>query len=170
MPHKLRKTWHSLSGRLMVCLLVAVAGMTAVTLQAFFGSWQDSRNRIYEDFAVVGDKMRSELSLTFTGFENVASLVGYSSAVQRYLLSTDPELVIQSHSPAANYLETAMRLSDSCRNVFLYAHNGRHLYANTSCLESFRQLLASRKFDQDVTISRPAVPFSPASPGTRTAR
>lgn len=155
MPHKLRKTWHSLSGRLMVCLLVAVAGMTAVTLQAFFGSWQDSRNRIYEDFAVVGDKMRSELSLTFTGFENVASLVGYSSAVQRYLLSNDPELVIQSHSPAANYLETAMRLSDSCRNVFLYAHNGRHLYANTSCLESFRQLLASRKFDQDVTISRP---------------
>lgn len=166
MLHKLRKTWYSLSGRLMVCLLVAVAGMTAVTLQAFVGSWQESRDQIYEDFAVVGDKMQSELSLTFTGFENVAGLVGYSSAVQRYLLSTDPELVIQSHSPAANYLETAIRLSDSCLNVFLYSYNGRHLSANTSYLEPFRQLLSNRGFDKDVTISRP---FFARFPGDKTS-
>lgn len=155
MLHKLRRVWFSLNGRLMICLAASIVGMAAITMQAFYESWRDSRNQAYEEFTVVGTKMQSELTDTFDGYENAARLAGYSTAVQRYLLADDPELVIQSFTPALNYLDTVIQLSGSCLNICLYSYNGRHLYANTSYADAFRTLLNNRGFDRDVTISRP---------------
>jgi two-component system sensor histidine kinase YesM len=150
---KLYQTWFSLTGRLIICLALSLVSMIAATFLIFYGSWQDAKNAAYEDFATVGRQMQSELTETIASCENVSRIAGYSTAVQRFLLSDDPELVIQSLAPALNHLDSVMQLSDRCSNIFLYSDNGRHLYANTSNTEQFQQLLQNRHFDQDVTIS-----------------
>ncbi len=166
MRSKLKKIWFSLTGRLMICLVASLIGMATITVQSFWNSWQESQNEAYEEFIVVGSKMQDELTDMFDSYETVARMVGYSTAVQRYLTADDPELVIQSFSPAEDYLNTVKQLSNKCVNICLYSYNGRHLYADIQGTEAFNKLLRSRMLNKDVTISRPFFAQVPKSDGS----
>ncbi len=166
MRNKLKKIWSSLTGRLMICLAASLIGMAAIAVQSFTNSWQESQNEAYEEFTVVGSKMQAELTDMFDSYETVARMVGYFTAVQRYLTADDPEVVIQSFSPAENYLNTVKQLSDSCANIYLYSYNGRHLYADIQGTESFNKLLRSRMLEDDVTVSRPFFAQVPRNGGS----
>jgi len=151
----IKKLWFSLNGRLMLCLAAALVGMTSSTFLALHSSWQDSRNKAYEEFNVTGVTLLEEFTKRFSVYETAAQLVGYSTLVQQYLLSDDPETVIRAYTPALNYLDSVIQLSPGCVNICLYSHNGRQLFANTTRLGEFRTLLKDRGFDRDVRVSAP---------------
>lgn len=164
MIKRIKRHWLSLNGRLMLCLIAAIAGMVVSAFTSLHSSWVDARNQAYEEFNVTGAALQDRFSQQFTVYETAARLVGYFTSSQQYLLSEDPETVIRASSPALTYLDSVMQLSPGCVNIYLYSHNGRHMYANSTGISEFRTLLKNRGFDKDVRMSSP---FFARLPGDR---
>ncbi|WP_304583875.1 hypothetical protein [Acutalibacter muris] len=155
MKRFIKSQWLSLNGRLKLCLIAAIIGMTLSAFMALQSSWQDSRNEAYEEFSVTSATLLEEFTQQFDAYENAAQMVGYFTSSQQFLLSEDPETVIRAYSPALSYLDSVMQLSPGCVNIYLYSHNGRQLYANSTRVSEFRALLKARGFDQDIRVSSP---------------
>ncbi|WP_322170623.1 cache domain-containing sensor histidine kinase [Acutalibacter caecimuris] len=136
-----RRSWYSLRGRLILCVTVALLGMGFTVSQAFYNAWENARTQVLEEFSDMGGRMQDTLSQTFDEYENVARLVGYATSVQAYMLSEEPVEVIKSFPAALNYLENIYPLSHSCTNIFLYARNGRYLYANTNQVKDIHTMV-----------------------------
>lgn len=154
MLQNMRKLWFSLSGRLLIFLVISLVGLIFTAVQAFWGSFLNASEQVHEEFSVAGTKMKQELSGVFEDCETAARLIGYSTSVQRYLLSDDASLVIQSYSPAVSHLNTVLELSSSCENVLLYSYQNRMLSANSTYRNEFRKLLKARGFDEGLTVTR----------------
>ncbi|WP_305116555.1 sensor histidine kinase [Acutalibacter muris] len=155
MKRFIKSQWLSLNGRLKLCLIAAIIGMTLSAFMALQSSWQDSRNEAYEEFSVTSATLLEEFTQQFDAYENAAQMVGYFTSSQQFLLSEDPETVIRAYSPALSYLDSVMQLSPGCVNIYLYSHNGRQLYANSTRVSEFRALLKARGFDSDIRVSSP---------------
>lgn len=158
-----KRVWFSLNGRLMLCLAAALAGMSGSAFLAFHGSWQDVREQAYQEFTVTSSALSEAVAQKLDAAENAARLVGYSTSVQQFLLSDDPETVIRANSPALNHLDTVMQLSPGCSNICLFSYNQRRLFANTSHVREFHSLLKNRGFDKDVRMSAPFFSLLPES-------
>ena len=150
---RIKEKWASLNGRLMACLFLSIVGMVCIAGSSFANSWSKATEDAQQSFISTGQAMQEELMQMFEGINNVAQLAGYSSSVQNYLLSDDPEEVIHGLSPALNFLSDVLELSPDCVNVCFYSKNGRYLYANPTFTVPFREILQKRGFDRDVTMS-----------------
>ena len=78
----IHRLWFSLRGRLALCAVIAILGMSVSALQVFYSSMQNAREKILEQYTAVGSQMQRALTEAFSEYELVARMVGYSTAVQ----------------------------------------------------------------------------------------
>ncbi len=147
--------WNSLSGRLIVCLVFAILGMSIVIVHSFFTSWIQMKEDTYNSFQSIGEKMQETLIQNLDEYSEVTRVAGYSTTVQKYLLSDNAEVVIKNYNSAMENITSTIQSRKNCMNLFLYSSKGRHLYANSLYTEEFMSILKERKLDQNVAVDKP---------------
>ncbi|MDR1655588.1 MAG: histidine kinase [Treponema sp.] len=154
-PNMLKRLWHSLNGRIRICLVISILGMTAASLYAFVSTWISVHTEVYRFFYTAEDQLRMRMESYFDEIENIARRVGYSLTVQQYLLSDVPETVIFSYSAAASHIADSSGLAGTYKNIFLRAGNRRYLRANLSYLGEIQTNLENSVFWQKHRIIKP---------------
>ncbi|MDR3174281.1 MAG: histidine kinase [Treponema sp.] len=141
MLRKLEKIWFSLNGRVQLCLVFSILGMGTVTAFSFFSSWTAAHEAVYRIFDDIENETTLRIEEYLLGYQKTARQAGYSIAVQRFLLSNDPETVIRNSLTAADSMETAYTDNQrECGNICLISYNGRYLAANRSFVREIRNL------------------------------
>jgi sensor histidine kinase YesM len=137
----LKKIWFSLNGRIQLCLVFSILGMGTVTVFSFFSSWSAANEEVYRIFDVIENETTLRIEECLRGYQKTARQAGYSIAVQRFLLSNDPETVILNSLTAMDNIETAYADSGrECGNICLISYNGRYLAANRGFVREIRNL------------------------------
>jgi two-component system sensor histidine kinase YesM len=141
MMGKFNRIWFSLNGRILICLVISISGMGAVTVFSFFASWSAANSEAYRVFDIIENETVSRIEDSLRGYRKTARQAGYSITVQRYLLSENPETVIQSYTAAMENIYSAY--SDNireCDNICLISRNGRYLAMNRGYIDELRDL------------------------------
>jgi two-component system sensor histidine kinase YesM len=141
MTGKFNRIWFSLNGRILICLVISISGMGSVTVFSFFASWSAANSAAYRVFDIIENETVSRIENSLRGYRKTARQAGYSIAVQRYLLSENPETVIQSYTAAMENIYSAY--SDNireCDNICLISPNGRYLALNRGHIGEIRGL------------------------------
>jgi two-component system sensor histidine kinase YesM len=150
----LRSIWYSLNGRIFICLVISILGILIGTVFSFISSWQSANNEAYHFFQIAEDEVTARIHDYLRIYRETANRAGYSTVVQRYILSENPESVIFNFSPASEYLTAIQNAEIICGNIFVYAGNRRYLAANRSNIDDIRTIIDKRMFTDDVTISK----------------
>jgi two-component system sensor histidine kinase YesM len=151
----MQKLWKSLSGRLILCVLIALFTMAFLTIRTFYVWQSTAKNQIFEAFESISTEMEERLQNGFEEYEHVARTVGYSTAVQNYLLSDSPTTVIQNSSLANEQINNTVQTGSGDHYIFLLSDNGRLLYNSNAYLEPFSEMLKEYHFDESVTFRTP---------------
>ncbi|MDR2103147.1 MAG: histidine kinase [Treponema sp.] len=151
----------SLIGRLQFCLATATIGIVGALFFSFLSSWQAASEAIYTRFSLYEAEMASQLSGYLASYQTTARHAGYSIAAQQYLLSDNPERVIRSYSSAYEFLTIMAASTAHCRNIYLYAANGRYICVNRRNIDLLKDMtkrfppgLASFSLDSSFHIYR----------------
>jgi two-component system sensor histidine kinase YesM len=141
MLHTLEKIWFSLNGRIQLCLVFSILGMGTVAVFSFFSSWSKANAEVYRVFDVMENETSARIEKCLRAYEKTARQAGYSTAIQRFLLSNNPETVILNSLTAMDSMEAAYADSGKdCSNICLISYNGRCLAANRISVHEIRNL------------------------------
>jgi two-component system sensor histidine kinase YesM len=141
MLNKLKEVWFSLNGRVQLCLVFSILGMGTVTIFSFFSSWSAANAEVYRIFDDIETETTLRIEESLRSYQKTARQAGYSIAIQRFLLSNDPETVILNSLTAMDNMESAHTDSSrECSNICLISYNGRYLTANRGFVREIRNL------------------------------
>ncbi|MDR2785127.1 MAG: histidine kinase [Treponema sp.] len=145
--------WHSLNGRLRLCGAVAIMGIAAAVAFSFVSSWRAAYDDVYEYFRGTEAEMSVRLAASLDDIQRAVRNAGYSIAVQRFLLSNNPETVIMNYGVAGEHVSNTLNASEYCRNIYLQNEGGRYLRANRYRITEIRQGIAGNA--SGIILNRP---------------
>ncbi|MDR0642801.1 MAG: histidine kinase [Treponema sp.] len=141
MLSKLKKIWFSLNGRIQLCLIFSILGTGTITIFSFFSSWSAANTEVYRIFDVMENEISARIAEYLQGYRKTARQTGYSIAIQRFLLSNDPETVILNSSTALDNMESAyIDGGRDSSNICLVSYNGRYMAATRNFVYEIRNL------------------------------
>ncbi|GHU07532.1 hypothetical protein FACS1894151_02010 [Spirochaetia bacterium] len=132
---------------------------------SFILSWTRAYNEAYRIFRITEDELAGQIADHLKKYRNIAIRAGYFSAVQRFLLSDDPETVIFSCQTALSYITDLVSNDTSCQNAVLYSAKGRYLYVNQGYLTDVRDFLDTSGFLDNIRTDQPFFQIYPGSGG-----
>lgn len=136
-----RYIWSSFLGRFLACLLISAISLIVIPVQAFSYIWNENAQSYEKNFEDLGTQVSRKISSIAETSYTVANVAGYSTVVQQYMLSQNPEEVILSRSEVMTTLSSILSGSIYCSNIILFASDGRYISANNTGVSEFKKLM-----------------------------
>jgi two-component system sensor histidine kinase YesM len=137
----IKTVWYSINTRLKICFIIAFSCVVAVILFSFVASYQASYDNAFSYFSAYEREITSRLLDDLAVYYYKAHRLGYYTDIQRYLLSNDPETVLNSLRPAQEFIEVMFENGGSYKNICLITANGRYISANNTNLNRIKKII-----------------------------
>jgi two-component system sensor histidine kinase YesM len=149
------KPFSSFHGRMIICIILMTVGLTVSVFVTFSFLSKSIDRQIYSSINTLDDALQNSISGNFESLQKTASLSSYSSTAQKYLLSSNPEDVINSMSYATEFWSYAFNKGSFCRNIYIYSDMDRYLIYSSSNLSVIRQEMQKYNFTDNITLKDP---------------
>ncbi|MDR3173322.1 MAG: histidine kinase [Treponema sp.] len=156
-------SWNSLNGRLKFCGFIAVAGIAAVTGFSLIASWRSAYKDVYSYFHRIEAEMNSALNARLEEIQTITRNAGYSVPVQRFFLSSNPEIVIMNYNTALENITGELNSSKYCKNIYIASAGSRYLRASRYRVNEIREGIAKNR--EGVELSHPILETRPNDEG-----
>ena len=123
---------HSLRRALMVSWILLCCAMIAVLLYYIFGVVHVTRKQAEESFHRITTASQERIEHILSSSLESAQMASYSSAVQKYLLSETPGIVIDSRSSVSDIMTYISTFGDGFQDIELLSDRGRKVSITNS--------------------------------------
>lgn len=138
----LKKGW-------LLSMTILFVTLTIVLVYLLFGVLWESRRRAVESFSRLSEVSAENLDALLSESQEAARMAGYSTAIQKYLLSDTPGVVISSSSAANDLLNAVRVYGDGFTEIMLFSERGRKIAINNLYTDLVQKAFESSG-DEDV--------------------
>lgn len=119
----LKKGW-------LLSMMLLLVTLTIVLVYLLFGVLRESRRQAVESFSQLSEVSAKNLDALLSESQEAAQMAGYSTAIQKYLLSDTPGVVISASSAANDLLNAISVYGNGFTEIMLFSERGRKITIN----------------------------------------